>query len=120
MNHYPKCRLCSAEFTHTFVDLGMSPPCESYVPAEKVDEPETFYPLHVWICPSCLLVQLPAYVPADEIFTEYADFSAYSDSWVRHAERFVEAASLDLGSDSFVVERSSTATRLHGWGGVGR
>jgi C-methyltransferase-like protein/methyltransferase family protein/putative zinc binding protein len=87
----------------------MSPPCESYVPADRVDGPETFYPLHVRVCPSCLLVQLPAYIPAEEIFTDYAYFSAYSDSWVRHAERFVETAieRLGLGSDSLVYEAAS-------------
>lgn len=103
------CRLCSAELTHTFVDLGMSPPCESYVSAELVDGAETFYPLHVRVCPSCLLVQLPAYIPAEDIFGEYAYFSSYSDSWVRHAERLVDTAieRLRLGSDSFVVEVAS-------------
>lgn len=105
----PSCRFCSAPLGHTFVDLGMSPPCESYVPAEKVDGAEVFYPLHVRICPDCLLVQLPAYIPAEDIFSDYAYFSSYSDSWVRHAERFVETAigRLGLGSDSFVVEVAS-------------
>ena len=56
------CRLCGARLTHTFVDLGMSPLCESYVPSDALDEPEVFYPLHVRQCSSCLLVQLPAYV----------------------------------------------------------
>src|ERR1700727_3623888 len=54
------CRLCGAILTRTFVDLGMSPLCESYVPADKLDDPEVFYPLHVLICDSCLLVQIPA------------------------------------------------------------
>ena len=60
----PRCRLCWTELTHTFVDLGMSPPCESYLSADQLDEGETFYPLHVRVCPECLLVQLPAYIPA--------------------------------------------------------
>src|SRR5258705_13522004 len=76
------CRLCGAELTETFVDLGMSPLCESYVPAEKVDAPETFYPLHVRICSECLLVQLPAYVAGEEIFSDYLYFSSSSPSWV--------------------------------------
>ena len=59
---YPRCRLCSAELRHTFVDLGMSPPCESYLPASQLDAAEQFYPLHVRVCESCLLVQLPAYI----------------------------------------------------------
>ena len=103
------CRLCSAELTHTFIDLGMSPPCESYVTDDLVDGAETFYPLHVRVCPSCLLVQLPAYIPAEDIFSDYAYFSAFSDSWVRHAERFVESAveRLRLDPNSFVVEVAS-------------
>jgi hypothetical protein len=105
----PRCRLCSAELTHTFVDLGMSPPCENYLIAEQLDDGETFYPLHVRVCPECLLVQLPAYIPAEEIFTHYAYFSSYSDSWVAHARRFVDSAVRRLGltSDSFVVEVAS-------------
>jgi SAM-dependent methyltransferase len=104
-----KCRLCGAELTHTFVDLGMSPPCESYLTADQLDQGETFYPLHVRICAECLLVQLPAYIPAEEIFGHYAYFSSYSDSWVRHAERFVDeaAARLHLDAESFVVEVAS-------------
>ena len=105
----PRCRLCWAELTHTFVDLGMSPPCESYLSADQLDQGETFYPLHVRICSECLLVQLPAYIPAEDIFTDYAYFSSYSDSWVRHAEKFVDTAvaRLGLGSDSFIVEVAS-------------
>jgi SAM-dependent methyltransferase len=87
----------------------MSPPCESYLTAEQLDEGETFYPLHVRICSQCLLVQLPAYIPAEDIFTDYAYFSSYSDSWVAHARRFVDSAvhRLGLGPDSFVVEVAS-------------
>jgi SAM-dependent methyltransferase len=68
-----------------------------------------FYPLHVRVCPQCLLVQLPAYIPAEDIFTHYAYFSSYSDSWVKHAETFVETAQerLGLGPESFVVEVAS-------------
>ncbi|GAB3779458.1 class I SAM-dependent methyltransferase [Nocardioides ungokensis] len=101
--------MCWAELTHTFVDLGMSPPCESYLSADQLDQGETFYPLHVRVCSQCLLVQLPAYIPAEDIFTDYAYFSSYSDSWVRHAEKFVDqaAARLGLDGDSFVVEVAS-------------
>ena len=61
------------------------------------------------VCSECLLVQLPAYIPAEDIFTDYAYFSSYSDSWVQHAERFVDGAAerLGLGADSFVVEVAS-------------
>jgi Putative zinc binding domain len=104
----PRCRLCSTELTHTFVDLGMSPPCESYLTAEQLDQGEMFYPLHVRICSECLLVQLPAYIPAEDIFSHYAYFSSYSDSWVAQAQRFVDAAvsKLTLNGDSFVVAGS--------------
>jgi hypothetical protein len=105
----PRCRLCGAELTRTFVDLGMSPPCESYLEASQLDSGETFYPLHVRICSSCLLVQLPAYISGEEIFSHYAYFSSYSDSWVAHAKRFVDEAvdRLGLGPSSFVVEVAS-------------
>ena len=105
----PQCRLCHAELTQTFVDLGMSPPCESYLSADQLDEGETFYPLHVRICEECLLVQLPAYIPAEDIFSDYAYFSSYSDSWVKHAHDYVEraVARLGLGPASFVVEVAS-------------
>jgi len=106
---YPRCRLCSAELRHTFVDLGMSPPCESYLTASQIDGAETFYPLHVRVCENCLLVQLPAYIAAEDVFSDYAYFSSYSDSWVAHARRFVDtaAARLGLGEESFVVEVAS-------------
>lgn len=105
----PHCRLCGMELHHTFVDLGMSPPCESYLSADQLDQGETFYPLHVRVCEECLLVQLPAYIPAEDIFSDYAYFSSYSDSWVRHARDYVDLAvtRLGLGADSFVVEVAS-------------
>jgi SAM-dependent methyltransferase len=88
---------------HRVVDLGMSPLCESYVAAEP------FYPLHVWVCHECLLVQLNEYVPAEDIFTEYAYFSSYATSWLQHAEDYVGMITerLGLGDDSFVVELAS-------------
>jgi hypothetical protein len=103
------CRLCGASLTRTFVDLGMSPLCESYVPPEKLDVAEAFYPLHVRICDSCLLVQLPTYVAGEDIFTHYAYFSSYSDSWVAHAKRYADemTSRLRLGSESLVTEVAS-------------
>jgi hypothetical protein len=87
----------------------MSPLCESYVPADRTDEPEVFYPLHVRLCGQCLLVQLPAYVPGEDIFSDYAYFSSYSDSWVAHAKRYADemTARLDLTPDSLVTEVAS-------------
>jgi 2-polyprenyl-3-methyl-5-hydroxy-6-metoxy-1,4-benzoquinol methylase len=93
----------------TFVDLGMSPLCESYLPADRLDDPETFYPLHVRLCDECLLVQLPAYVQGEDIFSDYAYFSSYSDSWVAHAKRYADemVGRLQLTSDSLVTEVAS-------------
>jgi C-methyltransferase C-terminal domain/Putative zinc binding domain/Methyltransferase domain len=109
MSSLHACRLCGADLTRAFVDLGMSPLCESYVPAEHLDDPEVFYPLRVLLCDSCLLVQLPAYVSGEHIFSEYAYFSSYSDSWVAHAKRYADAMidALALTPDSLVTEVAS-------------
>ena len=109
MSSLPECRLCGASLTRTFVDLGMSPLCESYVAAEQLDEAEVFYPLHVRLCGSCLLVQLPAYVSGKHIFSDYAYFSSYSDSWVAHAKRYADAMidRFDLTPASLVIEVAS-------------
>src|SRR5215475_3100861 len=103
------CRLCDSPLTETFVDLGMSPLCESFVAADDVDGPETFYPLHVRICTECLLVQLPAYVAGEDIFSDYLYFSSYSDSWVAHAKRYADEmiARLRLGPEPLVTEVAS-------------
>jgi hypothetical protein len=87
----------------------MSPPCESYLSESQIDRGETFYPLHVRVCEHCLLVQLPAYIAPEDVFSDYAYFSSYSDSWVAHARRFVDLAAtrLGLGGESFVVEVAS-------------
>src|ERR1700745_1977768 len=84
------CRLCGAELTRTFVDLGMCPVCESHCPADRRHAAEVFYPLHVRMCDECLLVQLPASVPGEDIFSDYAYFSSYSDSWVAHAYKYAQ------------------------------
>jgi hypothetical protein len=104
-----ECRLCGAVLTETFVDLGMSPLCESYVPPERLDRVESFYPLHVRVCGECLLVQLPAYVAGEDIFSDYLYFSSYSTSWVEHARKYAErmTARLGLGPDSLVTEVAS-------------
>jgi SAM-dependent methyltransferase len=103
------CRLCGAGLRHTFTDLGLSPPCEAFVPADKLSSPEPFYPLHVFVCEECLLVQLPEHVSPQEIFTEYAYFSSYSDSWLAHAKAYAAAMvdRLRLGPQSLVVELAS-------------
>ena len=104
-----RCLFCKAPLRHTFVDLGMSPLCESYLTADQLNRMEPFYPLHVKVCESCYLVQLEEYVSPEHIFTEYAYFSSYSDSWLKHSSNYVDMISkrLGLGSQSLVVELAS-------------
>ncbi|WP_099864354.1 class I SAM-dependent methyltransferase [Pararhizobium haloflavum] len=103
------CRLCGRNLRHGFVDLGMSPPCESFLAAEDVDQMERYYPLNVLVCDGCYLVQLKEYVSPEAIFTEYAYFSSFSTSWVEHAKTYCEqiTARLGLGSESLAVELAS-------------
>jgi SAM-dependent methyltransferase len=84
------CRFCGAALATTFVDLGMSPLCQTHIRPEQLNEMEPFYPLHAYVCDQCFLVQLQEFVTPDEIFTEYAYFSSYSSSWVEHARRYAE------------------------------
>src|SRR5947209_8141115 len=103
------CRFCGSELRTTFADLGNSPLCESYLNHEQVDMMEPFYPLHVEVCEHCYLVQVPAYVSPKTIFTEYAYFSSYSDSWLDHSRHYVDMVIDRFGLDdrSFVVELAS-------------
>jgi SAM-dependent methyltransferase len=103
------CRFCGSALHHTFVDLGMSPLCESYVSVEQLNRMEPFYPLHVYVCERCFLVQLDQFVSPDEIFTEYAYFSSFSDSWLEHAKAYTEmiVQRFDLSRGSHVVELAS-------------
>jgi SAM-dependent methyltransferase len=105
---YP-CRCCAAPVTTVVCDLGMSPLCESFLAPEQRNQMEPFYPLRADVCERCWLVQLESYVAPESIFTEYAYFSSYSDSWVRHARRYTAAMvdRLGLGPDSMVVELAS-------------
>src|SRR5262245_58756937 len=104
-----RCLFCAAPLRHTFVDLGMSPLCERYLMAEQLNQMEPFYPLHAYVCEQCLLVQVQAYVSAGAIFTEYAYFSSYSDSWLAHAKAYAQmmTARLGLGTASQVIELGS-------------
>ena len=103
------CRFCGNRLDHTVVDLGMSPLCESYVPADRTNEMEPFYPLHVSVCDRCFLVQLEEFVSRESIFREYAYFSSYSTSWLDHCRRYADAMieRFGLGSESQVVEVAS-------------
>ncbi len=104
-----RCRFCTALLRHTFVDLGMSPLCESYVSADRMNQMEPFYPLHVFVCERCFLVQLDEFVSPQDIFTEYAYFSSYADSWVEHARQYAEMMieRFQLNGQSHVVEIAS-------------
>ncbi len=103
------CRHCGSPLSHSVVDLGVQPPCEGYVSAEQFNAPELFYPLHAMVCENCLLVQLETDVAPESIYTEYAYFSSYSESWLDHASRFADviASRLGLDSNSQVVELAS-------------
>src|SRR6202451_1479257 len=106
---YVECRLCNAALTTTFVDLGMSPLCESVLAADQIDQMEPYFPLHVLVCNNCFLVQLREYVTPESIFTEYDYFSSYSASWVEHARRYCEMIQqrLKLDPNSQVYEIAS-------------
>ena len=91
------------------LDLGATPPCETFLTVDELDLPEPTYPLHLRLCEDCLLLQIPALITPEDTFTEYAYYSSYSDSWVQHAKRFVDdtVRRLGLGPESFVVEAAS-------------
>ena len=103
------CRFCGTELTETFIDLGKSPLCETFLTQEQLLEGENFYPLHAWVCHECFLVQLQEFVTPDEIFREYAYFSSYSTAWLEHCSNYVDKMTdeLSLGEDSMVVELAS-------------
>jgi hypothetical protein len=105
----PNCRFCHTPLRVNFVDLGMSPLCESYISADRLNKMEPFYPLHTFVCEKCFLVQLDEYVSPGEIFTEYAYFSSYSDSWVQHAKVYTELVieRFRLSAESKVMEIAS-------------
>lgn len=104
-----KCRFCATPLEHTLVDLGMSPLCESYVSADRANCMEPFYPLRVFVCHRCFLVQLQQYVSAEDIFSDYAYFSSYSDSWVEHAKVYTDSMveRFNLNGNSLVIEIAS-------------
>jgi 2-polyprenyl-3-methyl-5-hydroxy-6-metoxy-1,4-benzoquinol methylase len=104
-----QCRFCGTAFRHTVLDLGMSPLCESFLRGDQLNQMEPFYPLRLWVCEKCLLVQLEEYVTGEDIFTEYAYFSSFSDSWLQHSRQYVDQMidRLALTSASEVVEVAS-------------
>lgn len=104
-----KCRSCGSALEHTFVDLGMSPLANSYLKPEQLNRMEPFYPLHVYVCGHCLLVQLEEFSSPADIFSDYAYFSSFSDSWLAHAKDYVDMITPRFGLDkhSKVVEIAS-------------
>ena len=107
--HLPHCRFCGAGLSETFADLGMMPPANYYRRPEDRFSAEPFYPLHAYVCGACFLVQLEAMQTPEQLFGDYAYFSSYAESWLRHAENYADTmvARLGLGPDSLVVEVAS-------------
>jgi SAM-dependent methyltransferase len=105
----PGCRFCGQALRTTFVDLGMSPPCQTHIEPQQLNHMEAFFPLHAWVCERCFLVQLEEYVAPSDIFSEYAYFSSYADSWVEHARKYsvLMRERFNIGRDSLVMEIAS-------------
>ncbi|HEY2570258.1 MAG TPA: class I SAM-dependent methyltransferase [Solirubrobacteraceae bacterium] len=103
------CRFCGAPVEAVFADLGMSPLANDYLPAERVNAMEPFYPLRALVCARCFLVQLEEFETPEQIFSDYAYFSSYSTSWLEHSRRYAEQMieRLSLDGDSKVVEIAS-------------
>ena len=103
------CRFCGAGLERTFVDLGMSPLCETYPSAADLNHGEVYYPLHIYVCEKCWLVQLEEYESAESIFSDYPYFASYSDSWLKHCEKYCNEMKtrFSLGKQSFVAEVAS-------------
>jgi len=103
------CHFCGASLRQTFIDLGMSPLCESYLSSSDLNRGEVFYPLHVYVCEKCFLVQLEEYESVENIFSDYAYFSSFSDSWLKHADTYCGKMTkrFGLSGKSFVVEVAS-------------
>jgi hypothetical protein len=96
----PRCRFCHALLKHSFVDLGVSPLANSYLEKGQLQQMEPFYPLHAYVCEACFLVQLPEMKSSEHIFSDYAYFSSYSQSWLDHARAYTELMIQRFGFDS--------------------
>jgi 2-polyprenyl-3-methyl-5-hydroxy-6-metoxy-1,4-benzoquinol methylase len=104
------CRFCQAPLTHVFIDLGNSPPSNSFLKTEELNEPEVFYPLKVYTCDKCFLVQVDEFKKSEAIFNnEYVYFSSYSSSWLEHSRKYVEMMlqRFPFNSSSLVIEIAS-------------
>src|SRR5688500_10169453 len=104
-----KCRFCQTPLEHTFVDLGMSPLCENFLKPDELKKMEGFYPLHVYVCAKCFLVQLEEFVSPSEIYSDYKYFSSYSESWLEHSREYTnkELEQFHVSNKSLVVELAS-------------
>jgi len=105
-----KCRFCNKELSHVFIDLVNSPPSNSYLTIEQLNEPEIFYPLKIFLCDNCFLVQIDEYKKSSEIFSEeYVYFSSYSSSWLQHAKNYVNMVTerFNIDQNWFVIEIAS-------------
>ena len=101
------CRHCQGSLCHVFLDLGFAPPSNAYLTKADLHRPELYYPLKLYVCDRCWLVQTADYARADQLFqADYAYFSSTSSTWLAHAARYAELmrARLDLGADSLVIE----------------
>ncbi len=105
----PKCRFCDSPLTESFCDLGMSPLSNAFLRAEDLDRMEPFYPLHAYVCGECFLVQLEEFESPQQIFSDYAYFSSFSDSWLQHAKTYAEQmiARFAISGNHQVVEIAS-------------
>ena len=86
------CRFCDQILEQIFVDLGMSPLANSYLTSAQLHQMEPFYPLRIYVCSDCLLVQAEEFESPDSIFGDYAYFASYSDTWLRHAKTYADMA----------------------------
>jgi hypothetical protein len=86
------CRFCGTQLHYTFVDLGVSPLANSYLTTCQLQQEESLYPLHAYVCEHCFLVQLEEFTSPEYIFNDYAYFSSYSDTWLQHARAYTDMA----------------------------
>lgn len=104
------CRHCHAPLEHVFLDLGFAPPSNAYLTASELQAPEQYFPLKLFVCDTCWLVQTEDYSRSDELFTkDYAYFSSTSTTWLTHAKSYVDmiTSRLGLSAESFVIEVAS-------------
>ena len=105
-----KCQFCQNPLSHTFVNLGMSPLSNGFLKSEQLNKAEKFYPLHTYVCEKCLLVQLEEFESPDHIFAhDYAYFSSYSDSWLKHSKTYTDlmVEKFKFNTKSLVIEIAS-------------